>query len=93
MLQCCNRAIWKQRGVQVFVSRKKTVMKKTIFKGITIGITTVALTVAGVAGYKAMNPKSADVVAVTEVTKTVEIPLKECRDVQRRAGTAASADF
>ena len=65
-------------------------MEKSMFKGITIGIATSVLALAGVGGYKAMNPKSADVVAVTEITKTIETPRKECRDVQvhRRAPTS-----
>jgi len=65
-------------------------MEKTLVKVIIIGIATVALAVAGAAGYKAMNPKSAAVVAVAEVTKTIETPRKECRDVQvqQRAPTA-----
>lgn len=57
-------------------------MEKPLIKVITIGIATVALAVAGVAGYKSMNPKSADVVSVAEITKTIETPRKECRDVQ-----------
>lgn len=68
--------------MQVFLSIKETAIEKTIFKGITIGIATVALAVAGVAGYKSLHPKTADVVAVTEVTKAIEIPRKECKDVQ-----------
>lgn len=65
-------------------------MEKSIIKGIVIGIATVALVVAGVAGYKALHPKSADVVAVKEITQTIETPRKECRDVQvqRRAPAA-----
>jgi uncharacterized protein YcfJ len=65
-------------------------MEKSMIKGLTIGIATVALAVAGVAGYKSINPKSADVVAVKEITKTIETPRKECRDVQvqRRAPTS-----
>lgn len=65
-------------------------MEKSMFKGITIGIATSALAFAGVGGYKALNPKSADVVAVSEVTQTVETPRKECKDVQvqRRAPTS-----
>jgi len=65
-------------------------MNQSMIKGVTIGITTVALAVAGVAGYKAMNPKSADVVGVKEITQTVETPRQECRDVQvrRRAPTS-----
>jgi uncharacterized protein YcfJ len=57
-------------------------MEKPLIKVITIGIATVALAVAGVAGYRSVNPKSADVVAVAEVTRTIETPRKECRDVQ-----------
>ncbi len=57
-------------------------MEKSIFKGITIGIATAALAFAGVAGYKSAHPKYADVVAVTEITKTIETPRKECKDVQ-----------
>lgn len=65
-------------------------MEKPLIKVITIGIATVALAVAGVTGYRAMNPRSAAVVAVAEITKKVETPRKECRDVlvQQRAPTA-----
>lgn len=65
-------------------------MNQSIIKGVMVGVATVALAVAGVAGYRAMNPKSADVVAVKEITRTVETPRKECRDVQvrRRAPTS-----
>jgi uncharacterized protein YcfJ len=65
-------------------------MEKSIIKGITIGIATLVLAVAGVAEYKAMYPKSADVVAVKEITQTVETPRKECKDVrvQHRAPTS-----
>jgi uncharacterized protein YcfJ len=63
---------------------KETAMEKTMFKGITIGIATAALAVAGVTGYKTLTPKSADVVAVKEITQTVETPRQECRDVQVR---------
>ena len=65
-------------------------MEKSMIKGIAIGITTGALAIAGVAGYKSANPKYADVVAVTEITKTIEAPRKECRDVQvqRQAPTS-----
>lgn len=65
-------------------------MEKPLIKIMIIGIATVALAVAGVAGYRAMYPKTAAVVAVAEVTKTVETPRKECRDVlvQQRAPTA-----
>jgi uncharacterized protein YcfJ len=61
-----------------------------MFKGITIGIATAALAVAGVTGYKSAYPKAADVVAVTEVTQTIETPRKECKDVQvqERASTS-----
>ena len=64
--------------------KKENAMEKTMFKGITIGIATAALAVAGVAGYKTLNPKSADVVAVKEITQTIETPRKECKDVQVR---------
>lgn len=57
-------------------------MGKSMFKGMTIGIATSVLAVAGIGGYKALNPGYADVVAVTEVTRTIETPRKECRDVQ-----------
>ncbi len=65
-------------------------MDKSIFKGIVIGITTGALAIAGVTGYKSMNPKYAEVVAVTEITKTIETPRQECRNiqVQRKAPTS-----
>lgn len=56
-------------------------MEKSMFKGIAIGIATVALAVAGIGGYKTLNPKSADVVAVKEVTQMIETPRQECRDV------------
>ena len=56
-------------------------MEKFTIKGIAIGIATVVLAVAAVAGYKALNPKFADVVAVREVTETIETPRKECKDV------------
>ncbi len=59
-------------------------MEKSIVKGIAVGIVTSALAVAGVGGYKALNPNSAAVVAVKEITQTVETPRKECRDVQVR---------
>jgi len=65
-------------------------MEKSMFKGIAIGIATVALAVTGIAGYKALNPKSADVVAVKEVTQTIETPRKECRDVLVRQQVSAS---
>jgi len=65
-------------------------MEKSMFKGIAIGIATVALAVTGIAGYKSMNPKSADVVAVKEITQTIEIPRKECRDVLVRQQVPAS---
>lgn len=65
-------------------------MEKTMFKGITIGVATAALAVAGVGGYKTLNPTSADVVAVTEITQTVETPRKECKDVQVRRRAPAS---
>ncbi len=64
--------------------KKEHAMEKSMIKGITIGIATAALAVAGVTGYKSANPKSADVVAVTEVTKTIETPHKECKVVQVR---------
>lgn len=57
-------------------------MGKPLFKVMLIAIATVALAAAGAVGYKAMNPKSADVVAVKEITRTIETPRKECRDVQ-----------
>ncbi|GFE62861.1 glycine zipper 2TM domain-containing protein [Geobacter sp. AOG2] len=65
-------------------------MNQSIIKGVMVGIATVALAVAGVAGYKTMHPTSADVVAVKEITRTVETPRRECRDVQvqRRAPTS-----
>lgn len=77
-------------GSAGILAKKETVMEKTIFKGITIGIATVVLAVAGVAGYKTLNPKSADVVAVKEITQTIETPRKECKDVQVRQQARAS---
>ncbi len=65
-------------------------MEKSMIKGIVIGIVTIALAVAGVAGYRALNPKSADVVAVKEITRTVETPRKECKDVQVRHQASTS---
>lgn len=58
-------------------------MEKSMIKGIVIGcIAMVALAVAGVGGYKALNkPKFADVVAVKEITETVVTPREECRNV------------
>lgn len=65
-------------------------MEKSMIKGIIIGIATAVLAVAGVTGYKSANPKSADVVAVSEITKTIETPRKECKDlqVQKQAPTS-----
>ena len=57
-------------------------MEKSMLKGITVVIATSVLALAGVGGYRTLNPTSADVVAVTEITRTVETPHKECRDVQ-----------
>jgi len=65
-------------------------MEKFMLKNIAIGIATLALAVTGIAGYKALNPKSADVVAVKEVTQTIKIPRKECRDVLVRQQVPAS---
>jgi len=63
-------------------------MEKSMFKGIAIGIAMAAVLGAGaVAGYKALHPQVADVVAVKEVTQTIETPRQECKDVlvQRQA--------
>lgn len=57
-------------------------MEKSMIKGIGIGIAMVMLVVVAVAGYKALSgPKSADVVAIREITETIETPRKECKDV------------
>jgi uncharacterized protein YcfJ len=77
-------------GSSGFRVKMETAMEKTMFKGITIGIATMALAVVGVAGYKAINPKSADVVAITEITQTIETPRKECKDVQVHQRAPAS---
>ena len=65
-------------------------MEKSMIKGITIGLVTSVVAIAGVGGYKALHPTSADVVAVKEITQTVETPRKECKDVQvqQRAPTS-----
>jgi len=66
-------------------------MEKSMFKGIAMGIAMATVLGAGaVAGYKALHPKSADVVAVKEVTQTIETPRKECRDVLVRQQAPAS---
>lgn len=65
-------------------------MEKSMIKGIVIGMVAVVIAAGGVAGYRAFNPKYADVVAVKEITRTIETPRQECRDVlvQQRAPTA-----
>lgn len=65
-------------------------MNQSIIKGVMVGIATVALGVGGVAGYRALHPTSADVVAVKEVTRTVTTPHQECRDVQVQHRAPAS---
>ena len=53
-------------------------------KGIVIGgIAMVVVSAGAVTGYKTLTkPKSADVIAVKEVTETVVTPREECQDVQ-----------
>ncbi|NJD92262.1 MAG: glycine zipper 2TM domain-containing protein [Geobacter sp.] len=65
-------------------------MEKSMIKGIVIGIAAVVMAAGGVAGYRALQPKYADVVAIKEITKTIETPRQDCRDVlvQQRAPTA-----
>jgi uncharacterized protein YcfJ len=55
-----------------------------MIKGVVIGgLAMVVLTAGGVTGYRAMTrPTSADVVAVKEVTQTINTPRQECQDVQ-----------
>jgi uncharacterized protein YcfJ len=59
-------------------------MDGSMVKGIAIGgVAMVVLAAGGVTGYKALNePKSAEVVAVKEVTETVVTPREVCEDVQ-----------
>ena len=59
-------------------------MDKSMVKGVVLGgAAMVALTAAGVTGYKVMSrPTFANVVAVKEVTQTVSTPREECQDVQ-----------
>src|SRR4249920_2300010 len=65
-------------------SGKETTMDKSMIKGLVIGgIAMVVLTAGGVTGYRAMTkPTFADVVAIKEVTQTVNTPREECQDVQ-----------
>jgi uncharacterized protein YcfJ len=58
-------------------------MDKSMVKGILIGSTVVlAVSAAGVTGYKTMNkPLFAEVLAVKEVTETINTPREECEDV------------
>lgn len=55
-----------------------------MLKGIVIGgIVVVAASAAGVGGYKAMTkPNYAEVLAVKDVTETINTPRQECEDVQ-----------
>jgi uncharacterized protein YcfJ len=59
-------------------------MDSSMIKGVVVGgIAMVVLTAGGVTGYKAMTrPTFADVVAVKEVTQTINTPREECQDVQ-----------
>jgi uncharacterized protein YcfJ len=59
-------------------------MDKSMIKGVVIGgIAMVVLTAGGVTGYKTLTrPTFAEVVAVKEVTQTINIPREECQDVQ-----------
>jgi uncharacterized protein YcfJ len=59
-------------------------MDKSMMKGLVIGgVAMVVLTAGGVTGYRALTqPKVADVVAVKEVTETIETPREVCEDVQ-----------
>ena len=59
-------------------------MDKSMIKGVVIGgIAMVVLTAGGVTGYRALTkPKFADVIAVKEVTQTINTPREECQDVQ-----------
>jgi uncharacterized protein YcfJ len=58
-------------------------MDTSMIKGIVIGgLAMVALTAAGITGYRAVSkPSFAEVVAVKEVKETVVTPREECRDV------------
>jgi uncharacterized protein YcfJ len=55
-----------------------------MIKGVVLGgVAMVVLTAGGVTGYKAMTrPALADVVAVKEVTQTINTPREECQEVQ-----------
>jgi len=59
-------------------------MDKSMIKGVVIGgIAMVVLTAGGVTGYKTLTrPTFAEVVAVKEVTQTINTPREECQDVQ-----------
>jgi len=59
-------------------------MDKSMIKGVVLGgAAMVALTAAGVTGYKVITrPTFANVVAVKEVTQTISTPREECQDVQ-----------
>ncbi len=67
-----------------YSDEKENAMENSTFKSIIIGMAMSALAVAGVVGYRALKPTSADVVAVKEITQTVETPRKECKNVQVR---------
>ena len=67
-------------------------MDQSMIKGIVIGgIAAIAVTASGITGYKALtrSPASADVVAVKEVTETINTPREECSEVpvQQQAPT------
>jgi uncharacterized protein YcfJ len=60
-------------------------MEKSMMKGIAIGVIAIVVLAAGVvAGYKVLanKPKSAEVVAVKEITETIRTPREVCKDVQ-----------
>jgi uncharacterized protein YcfJ len=61
-------------------------MDKSMIKGVVIGgISMVALSAGGVTGYRMLTePKTADVVAVRDVTEAVTTPREVCENVQVR---------
>ena len=58
-------------------------MDHSMIKGLAIGaVSVVAVSAAGVVGYKVLTPSYAEVLAVKDIKETIRTPREECQDVQ-----------